>query len=53
MFSITILGVLVFSKYFYLASLTNYYTFYLIDKFHLSVKDAQILSVCVSSVRLR
>lgn len=40
--SIVILGILVFSKYFYLASLTNYYTFYLIGKFHLSVKDAQI-----------
>jgi FSR family fosmidomycin resistance protein-like MFS transporter len=33
---------LVFSKYFYLASLTSYYTFYLISKFHLSVRDAQI-----------
>ena len=40
--SIAILGILVFSKYFYLASLTNYYTFYLMGKFHLSVKDAQI-----------
>ena len=40
--AIIILGILVFSKYFYLASLTNYYTFYLIDKFHLSVKEAQI-----------
>ncbi len=40
--SIAILGILVFSKYFYLASLTNYYTFYLMGKFHLSVKDAQL-----------
>jgi FSR family fosmidomycin resistance protein-like MFS transporter len=40
--SIAILGILVFSKYFYLASLTNYYTFYLMGKFHLTVKDAQI-----------
>ena len=40
--AIFVLGILVFSKYFYLASLTNYYTFYLIDKFHLTVKDAQI-----------
>jgi FSR family fosmidomycin resistance protein-like MFS transporter len=40
--SIVILGILVFSKYFYLASLTNYYTFYLMGKFHLTVKDAQL-----------
>jgi FSR family fosmidomycin resistance protein-like MFS transporter len=40
--SITILGILVFSKYFYLASLTNYYTFYLMGKFHLNIKDAQL-----------
>ena len=36
-----VLGVLIFSKYFYLASLVNYYTFYLIHKFHLSVQGAQ------------
>ena len=35
------LGVLIFSKYFYLASLTNYYTFYLIHKFQLSIQGAQ------------
>ncbi len=33
---------LIFSKYFYLISLTNYYTFYLIDKFHVSVQAAQV-----------
>jgi FSR family fosmidomycin resistance protein-like MFS transporter len=33
---------LIFSKYFYLASLTSYYTFYLISKFHVSVQNAQI-----------
>src|SRR5262249_27747207 len=32
----------VFSKYFYLASITSYYTFFLIDKFHLSVRSAQL-----------
>jgi MFS transporter, FSR family, fosmidomycin resistance protein len=37
-----ILIVLVFSKFFYLASLSNYYTFYLIDRFHVSVRDAQM-----------
>jgi MFS transporter, FSR family, fosmidomycin resistance protein len=37
-----ILLVLIFSKYFYMASMTSYYTFYLIDKFHLSVQSSQI-----------
>jgi FSR family fosmidomycin resistance protein-like MFS transporter len=40
-FALGVLGVLIFSKYFYLACLTNYYTFYLIHKFHLSVQGAQ------------
>jgi len=40
-FSIAILLVLIFSKYFYLASMTSYYTFYLIHKFHLSVQSSQ------------
>lgn len=37
-----ILMCLIFSKYFYLASLTSYYTFYLISRFHVSVQNAQI-----------
>lgn len=37
-----ILVVLIFSKYFYLISLTNYYTFYLMDKFGVSVQGSQI-----------
>ena len=40
--SIGVLMALLFSKYFYLASLTSYYTFYLISKFHLSVRTSQI-----------
>jgi FSR family fosmidomycin resistance protein-like MFS transporter len=40
--SIAILIALIFSKYFYLASLTTYYTFYLINKFHVSVQTAQV-----------
>lgn len=40
-FSMSILMVLVFSKYFYLASLSSYYTFYLIHKFGVSIQDAQ------------
>lgn len=38
---ITILLVLVFSKYFYQVSLTNYLTFYLIEKFGVSVPESQ------------
>jgi FSR family fosmidomycin resistance protein-like MFS transporter len=41
--AITVLLALIFSKYFYLASLTSYYTFYLIDHFHVSVRNAQLL----------
>ena len=40
--SIAILLALIFSKYFYLASLSSYYTFYLMDRFHVSVWSAQI-----------
>lgn len=41
-FSLGILIVLVFSKYFYLASMSSYYTFFLIQKFGLSVQNAQL-----------
>jgi FSR family fosmidomycin resistance protein-like MFS transporter len=41
-FSLFILLVLIFSKYFYLASMSSYYTFYLIDKFHVSVQNSQL-----------
>jgi FSR family fosmidomycin resistance protein-like MFS transporter len=40
--AIGVLIVLMFSKFFYLASITSYFTFYLISKFHLSVRDAQL-----------
>lgn len=40
--SILILLVLIFSKYFYLACMSSYFTFYLIDKFHLSVQSSQL-----------
>lgn len=40
--ALTVLVALVFSKYVYLASLTSYYTFYLIDRFHVSVQSAQL-----------
>jgi FSR family fosmidomycin resistance protein-like MFS transporter len=41
-FSVSILLVLIFSKYFYLASLTSYFTFYLINKFHVGIQTSQI-----------
>jgi MFS transporter, FSR family, fosmidomycin resistance protein len=41
--ALTVLGILIFSKFIYMASLTSYYTFYLIQKFDLSVRDAQLL----------
>lgn len=37
-----ILIAMIFSKYIYLVSFTNYYTFYLIDRFHVSVQASQI-----------
>jgi FSR family fosmidomycin resistance protein-like MFS transporter len=40
--SVAILLALIFSKYFYLASITSYYSFYLIEKFNLSVQSAQL-----------
>lgn len=40
--SLGVLALLVFSKFIYMASFTNYYTFYLIDKFHLSMHYAQL-----------
>ncbi len=39
--SIAILLIVIFSKFFYSASLSTYYTFFLIDKFHLSIQQAQ------------
>ncbi|MFT3990462.1 MAG: MFS transporter [Luteolibacter sp.] len=40
--ALAILVALVFSKYVYLSSLTSYYTFYLIDRFHVSVQSSQL-----------
>ena len=41
--SLGVLIALIFSKYFYLVSLSNYYTFYLIHRFNLSIQGAQYL----------
>jgi FSR family fosmidomycin resistance protein-like MFS transporter len=40
--ALAVLTALVFSKYFYLASLSSYYTFYLITRFHVSVRSSQL-----------
>lgn len=39
--ALVILTVLVFSKYFYIACMTNYFTFFLMDKFSISVQASQ------------
>jgi FSR family fosmidomycin resistance protein-like MFS transporter len=41
--ALTVLGILIFSKFVYMASLSSYYTFYLIHKFNLTVRDSQLL----------
>jgi len=40
--AIAILLIVIFSKFFYMACLSTYYTFFLMDKFHLSIKQAQL-----------
>lgn len=40
--TVAILAALIFSKYFYMASLTTYFTFYLIGRFGVSVQSAQV-----------
>lgn len=40
--ALAVLAMLVFSKYIYMASLSSYYTFYLIEKFHVPVGTAQM-----------
>jgi FSR family fosmidomycin resistance protein-like MFS transporter len=51
--AMAVLMALTFSKFFYLASITNYYTFFLIGKFHVSVASAQVhLFVFLAAVAL-
>jgi FSR family fosmidomycin resistance protein-like MFS transporter len=48
-----VLAILIFSKYIYMASITSYYTFYLIEKFNLSIPQSQAyLFVFLGSVAL-
>jgi MFS transporter, FSR family, fosmidomycin resistance protein len=42
MVALAVLAALIFSKFFYLASLSSYYTFYLISHFHVSVRSSQL-----------
>ncbi|MBK1881710.1 MFS transporter [Luteolibacter pohnpeiensis] len=54
--ALLVLVVLTFSKYVYLASLSSYYTFYLMDRFHISVRDSQyhlfllLLAVAIGTI---
>jgi FSR family fosmidomycin resistance protein-like MFS transporter len=51
--AMAVLIALIFSKYFYLASIGSYYTFYLISRFHVSVQTAQVhLFVFLGAVAL-
>jgi len=51
--AISVLLALIFSKYFYLASLNTYYTFYLMERFALTAQDAQFhLFLFLGSVAL-
>ncbi|WP_090118450.1 MFS transporter [Kosakonia arachidis] len=40
--AVCILLILIFSKYFYMASISSYFTFYLMSRFDLSVQNAQM-----------
>jgi FSR family fosmidomycin resistance protein-like MFS transporter len=42
LFAVLILLVLIFSKYFYMASIGSFFTFFLMDRFQLAVRDAQL-----------
>lgn len=50
---ITVLLILIFSKYFYMAGISSYLTFYLIEKFQVSTQNSQIyLFVFMASTAL-
>jgi MFS transporter, FSR family, fosmidomycin resistance protein len=49
--SLAILLLLIFSKFFYTASISSYFTFYLMQKFYLSIQDSQFhLFIFLASV---
>jgi len=41
--ALAVLGLLIFSKFLYVSSLTTFYTFYVIDRFGVSVQTSQVL----------
>ncbi|HEY6902043.1 MAG TPA: MFS transporter [Puia sp.] len=41
--ALSVLLILIFSKYFYMSSMSSYYTFFLMDKFHVSVQHSQMM----------
>jgi len=48
-FTIVILLILIFSKYVYMTSLYSFYTFYLIEKFNVTIQSSQVLLFVFSS----
>lgn len=51
--ALAVIAVLMFAKFTYTVSLSNYFTFYLIDKFSLSIREAQLyLFVFLAAVAL-
>lgn len=55
--ALAILVILVFSKYFYMACMTNYFTFFLMDKFGITVETSQyclfaFLAACAAGTLL-
>src|SRR5690606_39061374 len=40
--ALTVIAVLMFAKFVYIAAFTNYFTFYLIERFHVSVQTSQL-----------
>ena len=40
--ALVVLLLLIFSKFFYLASMSNYFTFFLIGKFHVTIQQSQL-----------
>ncbi|MCH7333789.1 MFS transporter [Acinetobacter modestus] len=51
--ALTTISVLMFAKFTYIASISNYFTFYLIHKFHISLQTAQLhLFVFLAAVAL-
>lgn len=51
--AIVVIGILMFAKFVYIAAFTNYFTFYLIQRFGLAVQDSQIfLFIFLASVAI-